>query len=457
MMNMEEMMARTGLTRREILARTAALAAVAGVPGAAFAAAKGKARVLIVGAGVGGATCAKYLKLFNPEIDVTVLEQNPNYVRPYGSSEHLTGAVSMADLTVSYDTLKGRVVKVLQEKAVGLDPVKKEVACASGKRYSYDFLVVSPGVELLYDKYEGYSEEIADTKLPSGWIAGPQTALLRKQLLAMPDDGTVVVCAPPNPYRCPPGPYERSALITEWTAKYKPRAKVIIVDPKNDFVTDETALIGWNHLYGFNPPEPYRDKLDKYLVEPKKDCRLSWIRGKDGGATVAVDAKNMTVTTKGAGTIKADVINVIPPMRGGVIAREMGLTDKSGFCPINRMNFESTVHKDVYVLGDSSIADAMPKSAFSANTQAKVCARAIVETVAGRPLPEPAWSNTCYALAGDQWGIFVADVFRIVNGKIARVNTRARYQFFTASQGERMMSSVYLRSWMRTFTADSFL
>lgn len=446
------------LSRREILARAAALAAVSAVPGAAFAAAKGsKARIVIVGAGVGGATAAKYLKMFNKDLDVTVLEQNPNYIRPYGSSEHLTGAVTMADLTVSYDGLKARGIKVMQEKVIALDPAKKKVACASGKKYAYDFLIVSPGIELLYDKYDGYSEKIAEEKITSGWIAGNQTALLRKQLLAMPEDGTVVVCAPPNPYRCPPGPYERSALITEWTAKHKPKARIIILDPKDSFVTDETAIIGWNHLYGFVPPEPYRTKLDKYLVKPKNECRLSWVRGVDGGATVAVDAQNMTVTTKGAGKFKADVINIIPPMRAGVIAQKMGLTDKSGFCPINRVTFESTIHKDVFVLGDSSIADAMPKSAFSANTQAKNCARQIVETLAGRPLQEPAWSNTCYALAGDQWGIFVADVFRIVDGKIARVNTRARYQFFTASQAERMMASQYLRSWMRTITADAFV
>lgn len=444
-------------SRRDLLAGAAAFAAMSGLPAAFAAQGKSSARILIVGGGVGGATAAKYLRMFNPSLDVTILEQNPHFIRHYGSSEHLTGAVSMADLTVSYDGLKARGVKVLQEKAVALDSEKKTVTCASGKSYPYDFLIVSPGIELLYSNYEGYSEEVANEHIPSGWIAGSQTALLRKQLLAMPEDGTVLVCAPPNPYRCPPGPYERAALITEWTAKHKPRARVIITDPKNDFVTDETALIGWNHLYGFAPPEPYASKLSKYLVAPKSDCRLSWIRGNDGGAPVSVDPAAMTVTTKGAGTIKADVINIIPPMRAGSIAREMGLTDKSGFCPINRRTFESTVFKDVYVLGDSSIADAMPKSAFSANTQAKVCARAIVETIAGREIPEPAWSNTCYALAGDEWGIFVADTFRIVDGKIARTNTRARYQFFTASDAERRMAARYLRSWMRTITADSFV
>ena len=143
------------------------------------------------------------------------------------------------------------------------------------QKFGYDSLIVSPGVELLYDKIDGYSAQLANTAIPSGWIAGVQTEILRRQLLAMPDGGTVVLVAPPNPYRCPPGPYERSALMTNGSGHYKPRSRVVIVDPKNDFVTDETMILGWNHLYGFRPPQPYHDKLEKHMVEPKADCRLS--------------------------------------------------------------------------------------------------------------------------------------------------------------------------------------
>lgn len=445
------------LRRRALLRLLAAASGAALVP-SAFAAAGGapKARVLIVGAGVGGATAAKYLRMFDPGIEVTVIEKNSHYTRPYGSSEVLTGAITMDDLCVSYEPMKKRGVRLVQDTAVALDGVRKEVTCKSGKKFSYDFLIVAPGVELLYEKYPGLTEEIADTKITCGWIPGKQTALLREQLLAMPEDGTVLLCPPPNPYRCPPGPYERAALITEWTGRHKPRAKVIVADPKNGFTADITMLLAWNHLYGFMPPEPFRTKLAGHLKDPRPDCRLSWITKNDGGTVKEVDAKNMTVTTEGAGTIKADVITIIPPMRAGRIATDMGLTDQTGFCPIDRRTFESTVVKSVYVLGDSSIADAMPKSGFSANTQAKVAARAIVETVNGRPIPEPAWSNTCYALASDEWGMFVADVFRLVDGKITRTNTRARYQFLTASDTERRVAARYLRSWIRTITADSF-
>ena len=174
---------------------------------------------------------------------------------------------------------------------------------------------------------------------------------------------------------------------------------------------------------------------------------------KQGGRPLAIDASAMTVTTE-AGVIKADVINVIPPMRAANVALAMGLADKTGFCPIDRRTFESTIIPDVYVLGDASIADAMPKSGFSANTQAKTTARAIVEELAGREITEPVWSNTCYALAGEDYGLFVADVFRIMDGKIGRTNTRARYQYLKAQPAEQALAAQYLHSWMNT--ADSF-
>ena len=448
-------------SRRLLLKGLAGAVAAAGIGAIPFmpalAQTRTKARIVVVGAGVGGATFSKYMKMFAPEVDITVFERNPYFTRHYGSSEVLTGAVTMNDLRVDYAPLKARGVRVVEDVVTGLDPVKKEIRTASGQTCGYDFLVVSPGIELLYEQIAGYSADIAASRIPSGWIAGPQTALLRDQLLAMPDAGTFILVAPPNPYRCPPGPYERAALVYEWTRAHKKNARVIVLDPKDSFVTDETMLIGWNHLYGFVPPEPYKTKLKDYLVEPKDPTSLVWLRGSDGAAPASIDAQTMTVTTKGAGSFTGDVINVIPPMRAAQVALDMGLADASGFCPIDRRTFESTIHKSVYVLGDASIADAMPKSGFSANTQAKVTARAITETLAGRPIPEPAWSNTCYALAGDTWGIFVADTFRIVKGKIARTNTRERYQFLTATDGERRVAARFLRSWIRTITMDSFV
>lgn len=414
--------------QRRRLMTSLALSALAAAPGASWAQTAAKAlapargaRIVVVGAGVGGVTAAKYLKLFNKNLDVTLIDRNPNFIRHYGSSELITGAVTMEDLTVSYDALSDRYgVRVVRDTIVGLDADRRTVIGEKG-RYAYDKLIVSPGIELLYEGIPGYSAELAATKIPSGWIAGPQTQLLADQLKAMPQGGTFCLVAPPNPYRCPPGPYERAALVTEWCAKHNPTAKIIVTDPKNNFVTDETMLLGWNRLYGFSIPADYKARLDKYASPARPDCRLEWVQEKQGGRPLA-----------------------------------MGLADKTGFCPIDRRTFESTIIPDVYVLGDASIADAMPKSGFSANTQAKTTARAIVEELAGREITEPVWSNTCYALAGEDYGLFVADVFRIMDGKIGRTNTRARYQYLKAQPAEQALAAQYLHSWMNTITADSF-
>jgi sulfide dehydrogenase [flavocytochrome c] flavoprotein subunit len=182
---------------------------------------------------------------------------------------------------------------------------------------------------------------------------------------------------------------------------------------------------------------------------------LSWVRGKDGGRTLKIDAKQMRIETEGE-VIQADVINVIPPMKAGQVAATLGLADSSGFCPVDRRTFASTLQPHVYVIGDASIADAMPKSGFSANTQAKVVARAIVEELAGRPAPEPLWENTCYALAGKDYGLFVADVFKVIDGKIARINGQGRYLPLNATPAQIKLGARYQQAWLRTFTADCF-
>lgn len=444
-------------SRREWLTQALGLLSVAAAPSLAFA--QNAAHIVIVGGGVGGATAAKYLKLFNPALQVTVIEKNPVYVKPYGSSEVLNQHATMDELNVSYDALKSTYgIRFVFDTVTGFDPVARTVSTASKQKIAYDKLIVSPGIQLMYSAYAGYTEQVARTAVPSGWIPGEQTALLAKQLQGMRQGGTFVLAAPPNPYRCPPGPYERAALMTEWFAKHNPTAKVIIVDPKDAFVTDETMMLGWNRLYNFNLPQDYVKKMSAE-VEVKQHSgtsMLSWVRGKDGGRTLKIDAKQMRIETEGE-VIKADVINVIPPMKAGQVAMTLGLADSSGFCPVNRRNFASTLQPNVYVIGDASIADAMPKSGFSANTQAKVVARAIVEELAGRPAPEPLWENTCYALAGKDYGLFVADVFKILgDGKIGRINGKSRYLSLKATPAQIKLGARYQQAWLRTFTSDCF-
>ena len=447
------------LSRRQWLTSSAGLLSAAALPVWAQAPLKtGPAHIVIIGGGVGGATAAKYLKLFDPSVRVTVIEKNRIYIKPYGSSEVLNQHASMDDLNVSYDALRTKYgVHFVFDTVTGFDPLARTVSTAGKQTLRYDRLIVSPGIQLMYSAYAGYSEQVANTAVPSGWIPGAQTALLAKQLQGMRQGGTFVLAAPPNPYRCPPGPYERAALMTEWFGKHNPTAKVIIVDPKDSFVTDETMMLGWNRLYKFNLPDDYVKKMqDK--VEIKKHAgtsMLSWVRGQDGGRTLKIDAKKMTIETE-AEVIKADVINVVPPMKAGQIATTLGLADASGWCPVNRRNFASTRQPHVHVIGDASMADAMPKSGFSANNQAKVVARAILEELAGRAAPEPLWENTCYALAGKDYGLFVADVFKIIDGKIGRINTKARYLPLDATPAQIKLGARYQQAWLRTFTDDCF-
>lgn len=447
------------MKRRQLLQRLG-LGLSGGLLGApALLRAQGAAgRVVVVGGGVGGATAAKYLKMFNPQLQVTLVERNPVYIRPYGSSEVLNGHTTMAALETHYDQLASRWgVELVIDTATGLDAGKRLLRTASGRALPYDRLVVSPGIELMYEAIPGYSAQVAETRMPSGWVPGTQTALLAQQLKAMRQGGTFLIVAPPNPYRCPPGPYERGALMAEWFQKHNPSAKVIITDPKEGFVTDETMMLGWNRLYGYTPPADYAKKISA-KAELKRHATgasgIAWIRASEGGRVVKVDARTMRVETE-AETIQADVVNIIPPMKAGKLAAALGLADSSGWCPVERRSFVSTQVPDVHVIGDASVADAMPKSGFSANTQAKVVARAIVETLAGRTLPEPVWENTCYALAGSQYGLFVADVFRVVDGKIARVN-RARFLPLDASPNQIRLGARYQQAWLRTFTEDVF-
>ena len=419
--------------------------------------AQAQAHVVVLGGGVGGATFAKYLKLQDANVRVTVIEKNPIYIRPYGSTEVITGHVGMKELEVTYDDLARKYgIAFIFDTVVGGDLDKKVLRLATGKDIRYDKLVVSPGIENLYDKVEGYSEKLANSSIPNGWIPGAQTQLLANQLKAMPQGGTFVLVAPPNPYRCPPGPYERAALVTEWCAKHNPTAKVVILDNKNEFVTDKNMLLGWNRLYNFNIPAEFMEGMPSDVKTHSSPSRLEWVRAKEGGKVIAIDANSKTVKFE-AGSIRADVLNVIAPMRAGKIAQDLGLTDNNGWCPVDLTDFSSNHFKDVYVLGDASHAGMAPKSGYSANSQAKVTAMAVVNALAGKePNENPVWENTCYALAGSEYGLFIADVFRLKEGGVMyRVNPE-RNPSLTQTPAQIRLSAAYQQAWMRTFTQDCF-
>lgn len=434
--------------------------------------------VVVIGGGVGGASFAKYLKIYDKNIKVTIVEKNREYLRPYGSSEVITGQIGMRDITISYDALqKNYGIEFVFDSVTGIDFDGKTVKTAGGQSLSYDRVLLSPGISFNFDAIEGLTPEVSDTVMPHAWVAGAQTERLAEQLKAVPKGGTVVLCPPPNPYRCPPGPYERAGLIAQYFLEHdNPTAKVIILDPKNGFTTDLTMLQAWNRLYGFNIPEAFKGysvkgltaagfseedakrQLDAFKpVKHDKPGMIEWIMGDMGGRVVKVDPATKTVYTE-TGSYKGDMVNVIPPLKAAKLVLDLGLADKSGWCPVDQQTFESTVQKNVHIIGDSCIAGDMPKSGYSANSQAKVAALQIKALLAGQPAVDVIFQNTCYALAGNNnYGQFVADVFHLKDGRITR-DKNPRYLPLDLPEGDvrYSLAALYTHNWMKSFTDDCF-
>ncbi len=422
------------MNRRDFVKAASAATAVGliGAPHLALGAAK---KVVVVGGGTGGATAAKYIKRLDPSIEVTVVEPNPIYYTCYFSNEVLSGERKLESLQVTYDGLKGHGIAMVQDSAVAIDAEKKIVKTEGGKELPFDRCVVAPGIELLYDKIEGYSEAASKT-MPHAWKAGEQTKILRGQLESMADGGTVVITAPDNPYRCPPGPYERASQIAIYLKANKPKSKVIILDAKSKFSKQGLFLQAW-------------EKFFPGMIE--------WRAGPDN-AVVKVDAGGMMAETGFGDEIKAAVLNVIPPQRAGKIAQTSGLADEKGWCPVDMKTFESTKAKGVHVIGDACIAGAMPKSAYSANSQAKVCANAVVAMLNGGEIPVPAYVNTCYSIAGPDWGISVAGVYKLgEDGKIAEVPGSGGVTPMDAPDWAHKREVEYAHSWYKNIIGDSFM
>ena len=426
------------MNRRDFVKAAGAATAVSlvGFPYIALGAGK---KVVVVGGGTGGATTAKYIRRLDPSVEVTLIEANPEYYTCYMSNEVLSGDRELNSIKFGYDGLKGHGVNVVIDTVTGIDPAKKEVQTKGGKTFAYDRCVVSPGISFV-DKIEGYNEA-AHEKMPHAWKAGPQTKLLRDQLVAMKDGGTVVICAPPNPFRCPPGPYERASQIAHYMKKNKPKSKVIILDNSSKFSKQGLFIQGWKALYGY--------ETDKALIE--------WRPGPDNGVVSVKPGENAVVTSFGD-EIKADVVNVIPPQRAGEVAVQAGLTDDSGWCPVDSRTFESTLHKGVHVIGDACIAGAMPKSGYAANSQAKVCAAAVVALLSEGKPGVPSYINTCFSIVGPDYGISVAAVYKLgEDGKIVSVKDSGGVTPMDASAEMHKREVAYAYSWFNNITKDAFM
>jgi sulfide dehydrogenase [flavocytochrome c] flavoprotein chain len=393
------------------------------------------AHVVVIGGGSGGATAAKYLRRFDPDISVTLVEPNATYYTCYGSNWVLGGVRQMNQIAQNYGALQDtHGVRVIQDRVTVIDHDTNRVTLASGQTLNYDRLVVSPGIEFNWaTAAEGMSADTAE-QIPHAWKAGPQTEILRRQLEAMPDGGVFVMVAPGNPFRCPPGPYERASMAAHYFKTHKPRSKVLILDNKENFSKQGLFMAGWRENYG---------------------DMIEWVPSSQGGQVERVDVATKTaISDGGLNRFKADVLNYIPPQQAGEIAHRAGLTNETGWCPVNQVTFQSNIHPDIYVIGDSSIAGAMPKSAHSANSQGKLAAAAIVNSLKGVDPVAPSMVNTCYSLITPDWGISVAAVYKFADGAIRGVEGAGGVSPADADRDFRMLEANYTRGWYNSITTD---
>lgn len=416
------------------------LAGTVGITGLAtsvlgkFAIAQGTAKVVIVGGGAGGATVAHYLKKEEPKLEVTLIEANPIYSSSFFSNLYLGGFRTFESLNHDYSGLEQIGVKVVRDYATDVDATARSVKTQSGGTFTYDRLVLSPGIDIKYDSVEGYSREAAAV-IPHAYNTdGGQKELLKKQLEAMPDGGTVLILPPDNPYRCPPGPYERVCMIAHYLKTKKPGAKLIVLDPKKTFSKQAVIMEAIERHY-------------KDIVEMNLSNEI------DSFAVVRVDPKTREVETKDGQTWKGDVVNLIPQQRAGEIAIKAGCAE-GDWCPVKPESFRSAKVENIYVLGDASIATDMPKSAFSANSQAKVVAADILAELAGKEKFPPRFRNTCWSMVAPDDSVKIGANYTPRDGKLAPSGS------FVSKPGEdasvRKQNYAESIAWYDSITADMF-
>ncbi|MEO0818815.1 MAG: NAD(P)/FAD-dependent oxidoreductase [Pseudomonadota bacterium] len=416
-------------TRRTVLAGGLAMSAALSAP-AVLGQARPKA--VVIGGGAGGATAARYIaKDSKGEIDVTLIEPTRTYYTCFFSNLYIGGFRSLDSIGHSYGGLAANGVNVVHDWATGVDRDAREVALASGGRVAYDRLVVAPGIDFRWDSLPGYGVE-AQNAMPHAWKGGSQTELLHAQIQAMRPGGLYVMVAPPNPYRCPPGPYERVSMVAHVLKEKNPTAKILILDPKPKFSKQGLFEEGWGTHY---------------------PGMIEWLDADFVGEIEEVRPDTMEIVAGGEVT-KADVANVIPAQKAGHIAETAGLTNESGFCPIVPGTMQSQMDEAVHVLGDATVAGDMPKSGFSANSQAKVAAMSVRAALTGSKVFPARFSNTCWSLIATEDGVKVGARYEATDEKIAKT------EGFISQTGEdaALRKQTYEESlgWYAGITADMF-
>jgi NADPH-dependent 2,4-dienoyl-CoA reductase/sulfur reductase-like enzyme len=423
------------LDRRQFLLAAGALGLAAKTtPGIASA----RPKVVIVGAGFGGAACARYLKLWEPRVEITLIEPNPQFVSCPMSNTVLAGFNKLEDITFPYRYIQASVDRFVQDTVTAIDPIKRNVSTAGGSRFSYDRIVLAAGVELMFDQVQGY-DAAAQKVIKHAWKAGPeQTGVLRKQLEAMRNGDVFVLAIPRAPFRCPPAPYERASLIANYFKRSKSRCKIILLDGNEDIISKKALFTtAWQKHYGFGTENSMIDYRPNNLAS-------------------SVDARAMKISTEFE-DVKGDVINLIPPMRAALITGQVGArtgdVGKNGgtWCPVDYRTMESTVVPNVHILGDSILSN-LSKAGALANNSGKLCASALAEIFNGRiPDPAPVVTNTCYSASTDHTAFHVATVFRYQSAD----NSMEVQPGGGVSAQESEKEFVMMRGWAKNIWADT--
>jgi NADPH-dependent 2,4-dienoyl-CoA reductase/sulfur reductase-like enzyme len=399
----------------------------------AVVSAQGAAKVVVVGGGFAGVACARALRKLDANLQVTLVTGAASFSASPFSNSVIAGLRDPAQQEFGYDAIAATAVKVVTEMAASVDPKARTVTLAGGDKLPYDRLVIAPGVGMRWNAIPGYSEAAAE-KMPHAWTGGAQVVLLRRQLEAMPDGGLVVIAAPATPYRCPPAPYERASLIAHYLKAKKPKSKVLILDAKDTYSKQ--------HLYEEAWPQLYPGLIERVPLSA-------------GGNITSVDPATMTVKTD-FDDYKAAVANVIPPQKAADIAAHAGVADRTGWCPVEPVGFESTLQPGIHVLGDAALMGAMPKAAHAAAVQGRVCAAVVVAKLRERAPEEPQLDNLCYSLAAPDWGFVETNRYRPENGVLMALPGAINTSPLGATPEARASEASKDKAWFRTLTGELF-
>lgn len=416
--------------RRRLIKAAAASAAAAAFPKPSIA--QGKSRVVIVGGGFGGTNCARALRKVDPKIAVTLVEANPIYTAPPHSNAVLAGLTDIKAQQFGYDGVKAIGIEIVLSPMVGVDHAKRVVTTGGGEAVPFDRLVVSPGISFQPDALEGY-DKAAMAVMPPAFTSNGEVEVLRRQLEAMNDGEAVIITVPVNPARCPPAPYERASLIAHYLKSKKPRSKVIVLDAKDSFTMQKLFQAAWQELY---------------------PGRIEWVGLSDGGAPTRVDVKTRTVTAD-FDKFTGGVVNIIPPQRAGHAAKLAGVADRTGWCPVDPLTFESKLQKGVHVIGDAAIAGAMPRSASAAQSQGAICAAAIAVLLRGQQPATPLLRSSCFSLIAPDYAISQRGTYKPDDGQYVEAEPVA-ISAAGVSRAVRAEEANEAEDWFRRITGETF-